>query len=186
MEFYMGSRRDINKGYWMSFENHPRLEQTKRSIYVRCLPCLEKLYAQLKEDPVELLLEEPLDCWKIVVVLKEFDQCLDLLQTYQNKNFPLQHTVRGRMGTNDKESPNVTVIFQVYDEKERDEMLLDLERIAKEIAPQYSIFYERGCQDLYVSLCGNWSEWENVTPIKSPHLVGDLNATVGRLLKGDY
>jgi hypothetical protein len=186
MEFYVGNRRDINKGYWMSFENHPRLEQTKRNIYARCLPCLEKLYQQLKENPVRLVLEEPLNCWKIVVVLKGLDECLDLLQAYQDEKFPLQRTVRGRIGTNDKKNLNVAVIFQVHDEKERDEMLADLERMAKEITPAFSIFYERGCQDLYVSLCGSWSEWERVTPIKNPHLVSTVKEKVGKLLRGEY
>jgi len=186
MEFYIGHKRDVNKGYWMSFENHPRLEQTKRNIYIRCLPCLEKLYTQLEENPVELFLEEPLHCWKIVVVLKELDECLDLLQTYQDEKFPLQRTVRGRIGTNDKESPNVVVIFQLYDEKELQEMLADLERIAKEITPAFSIFYERGCQDLYAPLCGNWRQWEKVTPIKNPHLVSGIKEKVGRLIRGEY
>lgn len=186
MEFYIGKKRDVNKGYWMSFENHPRLEQTKRNIYVRCLPCLEKLYAQLEENPRELVLEEPLNCWKIVVVLKDFDKCLDLLQVYQDEKFPLQRTVRGRIGTNNKEDPNVAVVFQLYDEKELQEMLVDLKRIAKRIAPDFSIYYERGCQDLYVPLCGSWVEWLEVTPIKNPHLVSSIKEKVGRLLRGEY
>lgn len=186
MEFYMGRRRDINKGYWISFENHPRLEQTKKNIYVRCLPCLEKLYAQLNENPTVLTLEEPLDCWKIVVVLKEFDECLDLLQAYQDEKFPCPDTVRGRVGTNDKVCGNTVVIFQVGDEKKRDAMLADLQRMAKTITSQCFLYYERGCQDLYVSLCGDWRKWEKTTPIKNPRLIGGLKEKVGRLLKGDY
>ncbi|RJX29115.1 MAG: hypothetical protein C4554_01300 [Dethiobacter sp.] len=186
MELYVGHRRDINKGYWMSFENHPRLEQTKRNIYARCLPCLEKFYGQLKENPAGLVLEEPLNCWKIVVVLNSLDECLHLLQAYQDEKFPVERTVRGRIGTNDKKSPHVAVIFQVHDEKERDEMLDDLESMAKEITPVSSIFYERGCQDLYVSLCGPWSEWERFAPIKNPHLVSNVKEKVGKLLRGEY
>jgi hypothetical protein len=183
MEFFVGKRRDVNKGYWMSFENHPRLEHTKRNIYARCLPCLEKLYAQLEKNPGEIVLEEPLNCWKIVVVFRELDECLALLQSYQDEKFPLQRSVRGRIGTNDKESPNIAVVFQVYDEEERQEMLADLQRMAKEITPDFTIFYERGCQDLYLPLCGNWQEWVKVTPIKNPHLIGSIKEKVRKLLR---
>jgi len=184
----MGSKRAINRGYWMSFENHPRLIETKRNIYARCLPCLEKLYSQLQGNPTSLSLEEPLNCWKVVVILKNFNECLDLLQKYQDEKFPVSHTVRGRVGTNDTNNPNLAVIFYVYDEKERDELVGDLHRIAAEIASnsEFSLFVERGCQDLYVSLCGDWKNWQAVTPIINPSQIERIKEKVGKLLKGEY
>jgi len=186
MEIYVGRRRDVNKGYWMSFENHPRLEETKKSIYVRCMPCLEKLHNQLKQAPTELLLEEPLNCWKIVIVLNDFDQCLDLIEVYQDDKLPLSRTVRGRIGTSDKTNPKVTVIFQVNDAGERDELLADLERLAEGITSDYKIYFERGCQDLYRTLCGDCGTWMDVTPIQNPGMVKVVEEKVGKLLRGEY
>ncbi len=186
MEIYVGRRRDVKKGFWMSFENHPRLRETKKSIYERCLPCLEKLYEQLKEEPSRLILDEPLHCWKIIAVLNEFEDCLDLLQAYQDDRFPLPRTVRGRIGTNDKSSPHVTVIFQVHDPLERDELYSDLKRLAAQITTDFKIFYERGCQDLYRVLCGEWRTWDEVTPIQNPSLIKDVQKKVGKLLRGEY
>ena len=186
MEIYVGRRRDVNKGFWMSFENHSRLQETKKSIYERCLPCLEKLHEQLKGAPSRLILKEPLNCWKIVVVFNKFDYCLDLLEKYQDGKFPLLRTVRGRIGTNDKSSPHVTVIFQVNDSHERDELYSDLERLAAQITSDYKIFYERGCQDLYRVLCGEWDTWNEVTAIQNPSLIKDVEKKVGKLLRGEY
>ncbi len=186
MEIYVGRRRDVKRGFWMSFENHPRLQETKKSIYERCLPCLEKLYEQLQGTPSQLVLEEPLNCWKIIVIFNEFNHCLDLLQAYQDKKFPLSRTVRGRIGTNDKNSPHITAIFQVHDLAERDELYSDLERLAGEISSDFKIYYERGCQDLYRTLCGEWSKWDKVTPIQNPSLIKDVERKVGKLLRGEY
>jgi hypothetical protein len=186
MEIYVGRRRDVNKGYWMSFENHSRLEETKKSIDQRCMPCLEKLHSQLQQAPTELVLQEPLNCWKIVVVLNDFDQCLDLLEAYQDHKLPVSRTVRGRIGTSDKANPKVTVIFQVNDAGERDELLDDLERLADGITSDYTIYYERGCQDLYRALCGDCSTWTEVTPIQDPKMVKIVEERVGKLLRGEY
>lgn len=186
MEIHVGRRRDVNRGFWMSFENHPRLRETKKCIYERCLPCLEKLYEQLQGTPSRLVLEEPLNCWKIIVIFNDFNHCLDLLQAYQDEKFPLPRTVRGRIGTNDKSSPHVTAIFQVNDLAERDELYSDLERLAGEISSDFKIYYERGCQDLYRTLCGEWNTWGEVTPIQNPSLVKDVEKKVGKLLCGEY
>jgi len=182
----MDRRRDVGQGYWMSFENHPRLEETKRSIYARCVPCLEKLYLQLQENPDRLHLEEPLDCWKVIVVLNDFTECLDLLESYQDKKFPVARVVRGRVGTNNRESSNVVVIFNVYSAEERDELFADMKELVPGITSSYDLLYERGCQDLYGLLCGDWSAWAPLTMIKNLNMVGTIREKVGRLLKGQY
>ena len=94
MEFYVSSKRNVNKGYWMSFENHPRLEETKRKIYSRCVPCLEKLYLQLQQEPAKLILEEPLSCWKVVAVMESEEECLALLEAYQDEKLPISNSPR--------------------------------------------------------------------------------------------
>ncbi|MEW5922323.1 MAG: hypothetical protein AB1796_15555 [Bacillota bacterium] len=186
MEIFAGRRRDINKGYWMSFENHPRLEETKKHIYVRCLPCLEKLYEQLKESPAELFLQNPLNCWKVVVVFRDLDECLELLCLFQEEKSPALVTIRGRIGTNDRNSPNVVIIFQMLSEAERDALIADIRELAPRINPHYSLFFERGCGDLYGSLCGDWRNWQEVTPVINGRLIPFIREKVSKLLRGEY
>lgn len=182
----MSCRRDVGQGYWMSFENHPRLAETKRLIYARCVPCLEKLYQQLRDNPNSLCLDEPLHCWKVIVVLNNFTECLDLLQAYQDEKFPTSRVVRGRVGTNNKEAPGVVVIFNMYSTGEREELIADIQEIVPGITSSHSLFYERGCQDLYGPLCGDWSAWAPHTAIKNPNRVEIIREKVGRLLRGQY
>ena len=186
MDFYAGSKRYIKKGYWMSFENHPKLEETKKKVFSRCVPCLEKLYEQLLHAPSELILDEPLSCWKVVVVMESEDECLSLLEAYQKEKPDLSKSLRGRMGTNDRESPNVVLIFHIHDEEQRDELLTDLGKLAKDINPHYNLFVERGCGDLYGALCGDWRKWQQNNPIKKPSLIPLVREKVAKLLRGDY
>lgn len=185
MEIFAGRRRDINKGYWMSFENHPRLEETKKHIYVRCLPCLEHLFEQLKNSPTEIMLQNPLNCWKVVVVFQDLDECLDLLCLLQD-NPPAVEIIRGRMGTSDKSSPNVVIIFQTLTESERDELIEYIGKLAPRINPNFSLSYERGCGDLYVTLCGDWRSWQEVNPVVNTHHIPLIREKVSKLLRGEY
>ncbi len=186
MKIFAGRIRDVNKGYWISFENHPRLLETKQSIYIRCVPCLEKLYAQLQSSSTELKLEEPLDCWKIVVVLNSFDQCLALLELYQDENFPLAETVRGRIGTKDRDSSKVVVVFQLHEEQQRDRMIADLKQMAGKIAADFDLYLERGCSDIYGTLCGDWRNWGDNTPIVNLSAVDLVKEKVAKLIRGEF
>lgn len=188
MEIFAGRRRDINKGYWMSFENHPRLEETKKNIYVRCLPCLERLNEQLCGTPEKLHLENPLNCWKVVVVFKDLDECLDLLCLFQEEPgiAAAPGKIRGRIGTNDKNSPNVVIIFQMLSVEERDELTGWIKKLAPRINPNYTLISERGCGDLYGSLCGDWQNWSEITPILHKPLVPFVREKVQKLLRGEY
>lgn len=188
MEIFAGRRRDINKGYWMSFENHPRLEETKKHIYVRCLPCLEFLYEQLREIPESIRLQNPLHCWKIVVVFDSIDECVELLCLLEEEP-PADAAgscIRGRMGTSDRNSPSVVIIFQLLSEGERDVMIEHLRQLAPRINPACSLFFERGCGDLYASLCGDWRNWQEETPIINGQLIPFIRERVNKLLRGEY
>ncbi len=182
----MGKRRDLNKGFWMSFENHPQLRETKNSIYARCVPCLEKLHTQLQSSPRKLSLEEPLDCWKVVVVVNGIDEGLALLELYQDEMFPVKETFKGRLGTNGRESSRIAVIFQLHDERQRDQLLADLEKIAGKVAPDFILYYERGCGNIYGTLCGDWKKWKKRTPIKNISAVPLVAKKVEELLKGNF
>ncbi len=188
MQIYAGRRRDFNKGYWISFENHPRLAETKKNIYARCLPCLERLYEQLAGSPAALILENPLTCWKVVVVFKDLDECLAFLCLYEAEatRRGAAGTVRGRIGTGDKSSPNVVVIFQAQSAGERDALLAEAGALAPRINPDCAISFERGCGDIYGSLCGDWRDWKEVTPVQNPRLVPLIREKVAKLLKGEF
>lgn len=186
MEFYVSSKRNVNKGYWMSFENHPRLEETKKKIYSRCVPCLEKLYLQLQQAPTELTLEEPLSCWKVVAVMESEEECLELLEAYQEEKLPISKSLRGRIGTRDKEIPGIAMIFHIHDEEQRDELFADLKRLAEGLNSKVSLFIERGCGDLYGALCGDWRKWQEKTPIKDTSLLPAIKEKVAKLLRGEY
>ncbi len=186
MEFYASRIRDINKGYWMSFENHPRLEETKKNIYIRCLPCLEKLYEQLISCLEELSLENPLNCWKVGVVLNSLEECLELLSIYEEECFPTERSIRGRIGTSDKESPSIVIIFHMLSEDERDRLIAELQEIVPGVNKEYSLFYERGCGDLYGVLCGDWRNWQGVTPIENYEQIPIIREKVQKLLRGEY
>lgn len=186
MEFYASRWREINSGFWMSFENNPRLEETKKNIYIRCLPCLEKLFEQLAEEPHSLLLEEPLNCWKVIVVLNSVEECLELLDLYQEEKFPVNCNIRGRVGSRDKNSSSVVVLFHMLDEDVRDKVMSDVKELTPEINPSYSLFYERGCQDTYGVLCGDWSTWGRETPVKNREQIPVIREKVNKLLKGQY
>ena len=200
MEFYASRKRNVNKGFWTSFENHPRLIETKRSIYVRCVPCLEKLLSQLDGAPVSLVLEEPLNCWKVVVTLDSEEESFTLLEAYQEEKkeqeevnarekgitSDTKQSLRGRMGTNDKNNPGQVLIFHLHDEGQRDELIADLEKLAREINPRSRIFIERGCGDLYGTLCGKWENWQHKTPIDNHSAVPFIREKVAKLLRGEF
>lgn len=188
MRIYAGSPKEINKGYWISFENNPRLAETKRHIHARCLPCLEKLYDQLAGTPTELALENPLTCWKVVVVFHDLDECLAFLCLYEAEKTRqgASGIVRGRIGTNDQSLSNVVVVFHAPDEKERDALLAECEALAPRINPGFSLSFERGCGDLFGALCGNWRDWKEVSPVKNSHLVPFIRARAAKLLRGEF
>ncbi|HLD30126.1 MAG TPA: hypothetical protein VJC03_07265, partial [bacterium] len=78
---------------WVSFESDPKLEVTKRNIYGRCVPCITNLYEQLKEEKEEIELKEAYQCWKVVAVLKDKEECLEVLNEYE-EHFLGDHPVR--------------------------------------------------------------------------------------------
>ncbi len=186
LEFYMGKKRFINRGFWMSFENDPFLRETKSSIYKRCVPCLEKLYTQLKESPHELVLDEPLNCWKVVVVVESVDAGLYLLELYQDRYLPLKNILRGRLGTGNSAGRNIAIIFNVHDVMQRDELFNNLKALAGIIEKDYPVYIERGCGDIYVPLCGKWETWKEKNPIVDLKAVPMIASKVEKLLRGEF
>ena len=179
-EIYVGNKSS-RQGYWTSFETNPHLTITKRNIYGQCVPCLENLLQQLGEGKKEIELKKAFNCWKAVAVLKDEKECLGVLERYEQRSPPSRY-VRGRFDSKE-ENGTKAVIFHIDGEKERDEILSELEQCAKSVNPKARVFYSRACAYLFEELLGDWKEWKKITPIKYPQNVGEI---IRRLKKSLY
>ena len=152
--------------YWISFESDPRLTKTKKDIYDKCLPCIQNLYHQLQEGKSEITLTSAFNCWKIVVVLKSIDECLEFLQRFE-EDF-LKGRVYGKMGSGRSKSDTRVIVFHAENEKERDQIYEDLKTCIPKVSPEAKVFISRACAVLYEEILGDWREWKRITPIKYP------------------
>jgi hypothetical protein len=184
-EIHFG-KKSLSKdgGYWVSFESDPHLRRTKGDIYGRCLPCIDSLYRQLIERKDKIELGEALRCWKIVVVLKNEEECLRLLEVYSNK-FLNDRYVYGKYGTSKEDSDSIVVVFHTQDINDRDGILNELKTCIKEINPDANIFISRGCETLYGVLLGPWESWDRITEIKNKEIVDSMIKRIRRLLYQD-
>jgi len=180
--FWRGSRDN-----WVSFESDPKLRVTKENIYGRCVPCIANLYHQLQEGKEEIELREAFRCWKVVAVLKDQEECLEVLRAYEEQ-FLKDHDVKGKFGSSQPAQPTKVLMFHIDDEGERDRRLKELHACVQKVNPGASVFYQRACANLYYELLGDWKEWKEVTKIKNPEARPALIERIKKLLyweKGD-
>ena len=156
-----------SRDYWISFESDPRLRVTKENIYGRCVPCMAGLYEQLQQGKETLVLREALHCWKVIAVLRDQDECLEVLRVYEEQ-FLGDRAVKGKFGSSLPSKPSKVLMFHTEDEKERDRLFEELQACVQEVNPRADVFYQRACTNLYHELLGDWSGWKETTPIKSP------------------
>ncbi len=166
---------------WVSFESDPKLEVTKRNIYGRCVPCITSLYEQLQSEKDKIELKEAYRCWKVVAVLKDKEECLQVLNEYE-KNFLGDQHARGKFGSGDPAKSSRVLMFHTEDEGERDRLFRQLEICSRKVNPQTSVFYQRACTDLYYDLLGDWKEWKQVTCVKNPGVRPVLLERIRKLL----
>jgi hypothetical protein len=151
---------------WVSFESDPQLRVTKQNIYGRCVPCITHLYEQLREGKESLELKEALHCWKVVAVLGSQEECLDVLNAYEER-FLGNHYVKGKFGSSRPSQTSRVLMFHTEDEKERDRLYEELRASVREANLQAKIFYQRACTHLYYDLLGDWRGWKEITPIQN-------------------
>ena len=168
------------ENYWISFESDPRLSKTRGDIYHRCLPCIQGLYHQLQEKRPEITLGSAFSCWKIVVVLKSIEECIELLQQYEREF--LRGHVYGKMGSGRSKSETRVVVFHTDDEKDRDEIYGNLKRCADQVEPEAEIFISRACAVLYEEILGDWRGWKQTTPIRYPEKVEEILERIRKIL----
>jgi len=166
---------------WVSFESDPKLRVTKGNIYGRCVPCITNLYQQLKAGKEEIELKEAYQCWKVVAVLKDKEECLEVLREYE-ENFLGEHYVKGKFGSSQSSKSSKVLIFHIEDEEERDRILKELQRCAQKVNPGSKVFYQRACTNLYHDLLGDWKEWKEVTKIKNPDVRSALLERMKKML----
>lgn len=166
--------------YWVSFENDSRLKINKDNIYGKCLPCIQNLYQQLQKKKFEITLDSAFTCWKITAVLDSMDECLELLQYYEN--FFLHSHVYGKMGGGREESHTRVVVFHTDKETIRDRIYQELKICSHEVNQNAKVFISRACGILYDELLGDWREWKKTTPIKYPENIEKILDRVKRLL----
>ncbi|MBN2122663.1 MAG: hypothetical protein JW821_00080, partial [Deltaproteobacteria bacterium] len=143
---------------WVSFESTPGLENTKKDIYGRCVPCITGLYEQLKEEKKEIALGPAYHCWKVVIVLEDDSRVLSFLQQYERR-FLAERTLKGRFGSGDETKETRVIVFNVYDEGEKDRLLAEAKTCAEEVGGDVEVFSHRACGELYHDLLGDWRNW---------------------------
>lgn len=169
------------KDHWVSFESDPKLRVTKKNIYGRCVPCITNLYQQLQEGKEEIELKEAYQCWKVVAVLKDKEECLEVLREYE-ENFLRDHYVKGKFGSSQPSSSSKVLMFHIEDEGERDRLFKELQTCVQKVNPNSKVFYQKACANLYYDLLGDWRNWKEVTRIKNPDVRPALLEKIRRLL----
>lgn len=178
---YISKYPDADRdNYWISFESDPRLTKTKKDIYGKCLPCIQNLYYQLQQRKSEITLAGAFDCWKIVAVLHSMDECLELLQRFE-ESFLRGH-VYGKMGSGRPKSPTRVVVFHTESEKERDRIYHDLQICALQVHPEAKVFISRACAVLYEDILGDWRTWKRTSQIIHPKNVPKILERIRKTL----
>jgi hypothetical protein len=171
---------DPKENYWVSFESDPKLQKSKGNIYGRCLPCIHNLYEQLKEGKKEINLGPAFNCWKITAIVQNIEEAMALLNEFE-KRFPTGH-VHGKFGSGRTDVETKVVVFQAYNEVERDRLKNAVEVCLKSMNSNAPVQLTRACGILYHELLGDSLKWQPITPIKHPEKAAELLEKIKVLL----
>jgi hypothetical protein len=172
------------KAKWVSFEDTQGLKETKKDIYGKCVPCITNLYEQLKDNKTEIDLGPALKCWKVVVVLRSMEECVELLFELE-KDLPDDVKVKGRFGSVDESKTTKVIVFNVSGVLQRKKLYEMLQDCAPQVNPGAEITYHRGCVELYHELFGDWKAWKKKETIKKPEAVSALIDRIRKVLFWD-
>jgi len=166
---------------WVSFESDPKLKVTKGNIYGRCVPCITNLYQQLQTGKEEIELKEAYHCWKVVAVLKDKEECLEVLREYE-ENFLGDHYVKGKFGSSQSSKTSKVLMFHTENEVEKERLFKELQDCVKKVNSNGKVFCQKACANLYHDLLGDWKEWREVTRIRNPDVRSVLIERIKKLL----
>ena len=165
----------------MSFESTAALENTKKDIYGKCVPCITNLYEQLKEGRSRIRLGRAFTCWKVTAVMDDERQCLELLEEFE-KRFLGSRRVKGRFGSADAVKTTRVIVFNVEDENERQRLFQEVKTCAEFVNAHSTVSYHRACAELYHDLLGDWRTWKETETVKRPELAGPLLEKIRKML----
>ncbi len=181
-KFYLDKRYYADKpARWVSFESTPNLEETKRDIYGKCVPCISNLYEQLQAGKTDVNLGPAYNCWKVVAVLANDDECVQVLAEFE-REFLGERTIKGRFGSGDAQKPTRVIVFSAPDEAEKDRLFEEVAICSRRVNPEAHVFFHRGCAELYHELFGDWMSWRQTETIKTPEAVKEILARIRKML----
>ena len=181
-KFYLDKRYYADKPVrWVSFESTPNLEETKKDIYGKCVPCISNLYEQLQAGEIEINLGPAYSCWKVVAVLANDEECTQVLAEFE-RAFLAERKVKGRFGSGDAEKPTRVMVFSAPDEKERDRLFEEVDISSRRVNPEARVSFHRGCAELYHELFGDSMSWRQTETIRKPDAVKDILARIRKML----
>ncbi len=166
---------------WVSFESTAGLEATKKDIYGRCVPCITNLYEQLKDGRTEIRLGAAFTCWKVVAVMDDERQCVEVLEEFE-KRFLGERKLKGRFGSVDPTKTTRVIVFNAGDEAERQRLFAEVTTCAQAVNPRSTVSYHRACAELYHDLLGDWRNWKETEPVKRPELAEPLLGRIRKML----
>lgn len=183
--FYVDTRLFAGKRLkWVSFEATPSLEETKKDIYGRCVPCISNLYEQLQAGKTEIDLGPAYSCWKVVAVLASDDECMQMLAEFE-KEFLGDRKIKGRFGSGDDQKTTRVIVFSAPDEEERERLHEEVSICSRRVSPEAQVFLHRGCAELYHELFGDSKRWRQIETIERPEAINDTLARIRKVLFWD-
>ena len=148
-KFYLDKRYYADKAArWVSFESTPQLEETRRDIYGKCVPCISNLYEQLQAGKTLVDLGPAYNCWKVVAVLTDDDECLQVLAELE-KEFLGERKIKGRFGSGDEQKTTKVIVFSAPNEQEKNRLFEASEHLRQARKPGGTgLFPQRLCRAL--------------------------------------
>lgn len=168
---------------WRSFETDPHLKVTRTRIFSRCLPCLSDLLQQLKRDDSLIDIGNAFSCWKISVILPDYEYCLEFLHRFSSL-WPSEY-VCGKLGTSDPKKRTRVVVFHLDEEKDRlDGLKAKIEKCAETMDVPYEIKISRGCSFPHEALFGPCENWDKIMAVANWEMVSPVVKRLERMLYG--
>lgn len=174
--------RPSRHGQWISFESDPHLRGLRDRIRYRCTPCVESLLEQLREGKGEVDLGPAYHCWKVVAVLKDEEECLQLLERYQERFLP-GLPIQGRFGSREGGEAKAIVVH-ADSPAQRDCYLEALKTCVEDLGLQREVFYSKGCAYFFEEVLGPWQRWRPRSPILRPEKVPEVIRRIEEALRG--
>jgi hypothetical protein len=181
-KFYLDKRYYADKAAkWVSFESTPQLEETKRDIYGKCVPCITNLYEQLQEGKTLVDLGQAFNCWKVITVMANDDECLHVLAEFE-REFLADRKVKGRFGSGDEQKRTRVIVFAAPNLQETRRLLDEVRICAGRVNREAQVFSHRGCAELYHELFGDPVNWRQNESIKRPEAVPAILKRIREML----